>query len=72
MEANKAKIEAGGAGIAPTPFFMVADRFLKAAGEMLNGSVPYPQATKPEQEGRSNRMRQTVKQETDKNFKNKN
>jgi len=71
-QATKAKIEAGRETIAPTPFFMVADRFLKAAGEVLNGSVPYPQATQQEKDRRSNRMRQTVEQETDKNFKNKN
>ena len=72
MEATKAQIEAGGASIAPNPGFMVANLFLGAAGEMLNGSVPYPQATQQEKDRRSNRMRQTVEQKTDKNFKNKN
>jgi len=72
MEATKAQIEAGKANIAPNPGFMVADRFLKAAGEVLNSSVPYPLATKPEQERRSNEMRKTVEQKTKENFKNNN
>jgi len=70
--ANDAQIEAGKAGIAPTPFFMVGDAALNAANKVLNSGLPYPLAPGAEQKRRSDEMRKTVKQETDENFKNKN
>jgi len=52
--------------------YKAGDAALKAANEMLENSKPYPLASEAKQEGRSNKMRQTVERETKENFKNKN